>query len=339
MNDPTPTIVPAAGPPPAFHRGVLALDAPAAVERIRTFLHDAVARRLHRRGAVVAVSGGVDSAVCAALAVHTFGADRVHTLFLPGQNSSPASGRRARELCAQLGVALEERPIEPALRELGCYAARDAAIRQVFPDYRPGDRYKIAIAEGLLERDRANVFELVIERPDGTQQRERLPLDAYLQLVAATNMKQRTRTLLSYHAAERRNYAVIGTPNRLEYAQGFFVRGGDGLADCKPIAHLYKTQVYALAAHLGVPQSIRDEPPSTDTYSLPQTQQEFFFALPYGELDLLLWAQDHGVPVDEVARGLGLGEDAVLRAFRDLDRKRAAAQILHQHALLAENVP
>lgn len=339
MNDPNPSAVPVHGSHPPFHRGVLAIDAAATAERIQAALHEVVARRLRRRGAVVAVSGGVDSAVCAALAQRTFGAERVHALFLPGQNSSPASGHRARELCAQLGIPLEVQPIAPALHELGCYAARDAAIRQVFPDHRPCDRYKIAIAEGLLERDRANVFDLVVERPDGSLQRARMPLDAYLQLVAATNMKQRTRMLLSYHAAERRNYAVIGTPNRLEYEQGFFVRGGDGLADCKPIAHLYKTQVYALAAHLGVPQSIRDEPPSTDTYSLPQTQQEFYFALPYGELDLLLWAQNHGVPVDEVARGLGLGEDAVSRAFRDLDRKRAAARQLLQHALLVETVP
>jgi NAD+ synthase len=339
MTADLPPAVPAQPAAPHFHRGVLAIDAAATAARIQEWLHETVARHLHRRGAVVAVSGGVDSAVCAALAQRTFGAERVHALFLPGHNSQPASGERARALCAGLGIPLEEQPIEPALRELGCYAARDAAIRSVFPEYRPGDRYKIAIAGGLLERDRASVFDLVVERPDGTLQRARLPLDAYLQLVAATNMKQRTRMLLSYHAAERRNYAVIGTPNRLEYAQGFFVRGGDGLADCKPIAHLYKTQVFQLAAHLGVPRSIQDAVPSTDTYSLPQTQEEFFFALPYGELDLLLWAQDHNVPIAEVARAMDLPEAAVLRVFRDLDSKRAAARRLLQQAPLVENAP
>jgi NAD+ synthase len=325
--------------PPPFSRNVLAIDAAATSAALEVWLRTTIARTLHRRGAIIAVSGGVDSAVCAALAQRALGSQRVHALFLPGQNSTPDSRYRAQELCAQLDLRLEEKNIEPALRELGCYANRDAAIRRVFPEYRPGDRYKIAIAEGLLDRDRANVFDLVLEGRDGQLRRVRLPLDSYLELVAATNMKQRTRKLLEYHAAESRNYAVIGTPNRLEFEQGFFVRGGDGLADCKPIAHLYKTQVYALAAHLGVPASICSQPPSTDTYSLPQTQEEFFFALPYTMLDLLLWAQTHAVPIGEVATVMQLQPDQVERVFRDIDHKRHNAKRLHQHALLMEDAP
>jgi len=336
MNQPPAELGPDVAAREPFSRAVLAIDAAATAERIQQWLRTTIARDLQRRGAVIAVSGGVDSAVCATLAQRALGRERVHALFLPGRNSTPASSVRARELCAGLGIDLEVKSIVPALQALGCYRACDAAIATVFPDYRPGDRYKIAIATGLLERDRANVFDLVVETRAGAERRARLPLAAYLQLTGATNMKQRTRKLLEYHAAESRNYAVIGTPNRLEFEQGFFVRGGDGLADVEPIAHLYKTQVYALAAYLGVPQSICAEPPSTDTYSLPQTQQEFFFALPYGELDLLLWARAHAVPIDEIAVAMAMTPVQVERAFRDIERKRHVAARLHRGPLLLE---
>ncbi|MBL9080132.1 MAG: NAD(+) synthase [Planctomycetes bacterium] len=320
----------------AFGPGVLALDHAVEAARITDWLRQTVARTLHRRGAIVAVSGGIDSALCATLAARALGADRVEALFLPEAANSPAAADRARELCRWLGVELGEQEIASPLRELGCYRLQDEAIARVFPDLPPGSPHKITIAGDLLERDRSNLFDLVAQAPDGTLRRARLPLDAYLQLVAATNMKQRVRKLLEYSRAEARNYAVVGTPNRLEYELGFFVRGGDGLADLKPIAHLYKTQVYALAAHLGVPQSIRDQPPSTETYTLPQTQQEFFFALPFDQLDLLLWARDHAVPPARIAEGMGLSPEQVDRALRDIEAKHKVAERLDQRALVPE---
>ena len=99
------------------------------------------------------------------------------------------------------------------------------------------------------------------------------------------------------------NYAVIGTPNRLEYDQGFFVKNGDGSADVKPIAHLYKTQVYALARHMKLPKEICEAIPTTDTYSLAQGQDEFYFALPYAQMDLALYALNHGYSAEELAAG------------------------------------
>src|SRR5260221_3517294 len=160
-----------------------------------------------------------------------------------------------------------------------------------------------------------------------------MPPDVYLGIVATTNMKQRTRKQLEYYHADRLQYAVAGTPNRLEYDQGFFVKNGDGAADVKPIAHLYKTQVYALAAHLGVPEEIRSRPPTTDTYSLEQTQEEFFFALPYDKMDLCLYARDRGIAPEDVAREVGITPEQVLRVFRDIDAKRKAARYLHEPPL------
>ena len=323
-------------PADTFGPHVLALDLDAERERICDWIRTTIARTLHRRGAIVAVSGGIDSAVCAALAVRALGAERTEALFLPETANSSASAARARELCAGLGLRLAEQEIESTLRSLGCYRLQDEAVARVFPDLPPGSPHKIAIAGDLLDRDRSNLFDLVARAPDGELRRARLPLDAYLQLTAATNMKQRVRKLLEYSRAEARNFAVIGTPNRLEYELGFFVRGGDGLADLKPIAHLYKTQVYALAEHLGVPRSIREQPPSTETYTLPQTQQEFYFALPFHQLDLVLWARDHGVPTEQVAAAMDLAPDQVERVLRDIEQKHRIAERLDQRALVPE---
>lgn len=320
-----------------FNLSVLGIDCPAACRQIEEGMRQIIARKLRRRGAIVAVSGGVDSAVCAALAVRALGPQRVFGLLMPERDFSPEGTARAERLCKALGIAYEIEDIAPALEALGCYRRRDEAIRQLFPEYGPGCRQKITVADGLLASDRLNYFNLVVELPSGEQRKERMPLEVYLQVVAATDMKQRTRKLLEYYHAERLNYAVLGTPNRLEYELGFFVRGGDGLADLKPIAHLYKTQVYALAEHMDVPEEIRSQPPSTDTYSLPQTQEEFYFALPYDQMDLALYAFSHDVPAEEAGPVLGLTAEQIERVYRDIAAKRRTAGRLRQAAVLIDD--
>jgi len=249
---------------------VLDLDYKSEVARITTSVRNALGQELHRKGIVVAMSGGIDSSAVAALAVSAVGPERVHGLMLPEHDSSDDSLRLATILAEKLGIGYDVVDIGPALTAMGCYRYRNEAIREVFPDFEESWKSKIVLPP-LGEKARLNVYSLVVEKPDGAVEKKRLPLKPYLQLVAATNMKQRTRKATEYFHADRLNYAVSGTPNRLEYDQGFFVKGGDGLADLKPIAHLYKTQVYAIAEHLGVPEEICKRPPTTDTYSMPQS--------------------------------------------------------------------
>jgi NAD+ synthase len=167
----------------------------------------------------------------------------------------------------------------------------------------------------------------------------RMQLPEYLQIVAATSFKQRTRKMLEYFHADRLNYAVIGTPNRLEYDQGFFVKTGDGAADIKPIAHLYKTQVYALARELSLPAEITSARPTTDTYSLAQGQDEFYFALPYEQMDLALWAHNQGLPATELAEAINTTPERAKLIFDDIEAKRRATEYLHRPPVLVEAVP
>lgn len=306
---------------------LLALDVDRAIAEIRETLSTQVLRTLQRRGLVVGLSGGVDSSVVAALGVAALGPDRVLGLLMPERATSGDSTRLAELLAGHLGIRTVVEDISPALEAIGCYARQEEAIRAVFPEYGEGWKCKVSLPP-LLDGERFNLTRLTVRSPSGEERSSRMPPAAYLMLVAATNFKQRLRKTMEYYHADRLRYAVAGTPNRLEYDQGFFVKQGDGAADVKPIAHLYKTQVYALAARLGVPEEIRVRPPTTETYSMEQTQEEFYFALPYDRMDLCLAGRDRGIAPEDLAPAVGLSALQVTHVYRDIDAKRRAARYL-----------
>jgi NAD+ synthase len=313
-----------------FNRHVLDIDAADEIRRIVQMLRQTTGRIMHRRGGVVGISGGIDSSVVLALCVRAFGAAQVTALLLPDRDSDSESEPFARRVAEQLGVEPILENITPALEGLGCYARRDAAIRRVFPEYdaAAGYKAKIVLPKNLLDDGTLNVFSLTIITPAGMEKTQRLPSGELAQIVAASNLKQRTRMVVLYYHAEQRNYAVIGTANKDEHLQGFFVKYGDGGVDIRPIVHLYKTQVYQLAGYLGIPEDVRQRTPTTDTYSTHQTQEEFFFRLPFNTLDLLWYAQEHAVPVSDVSAVLDLSEEQIQHGYADLNSKQRATHYL-----------
>jgi NAD+ synthase len=310
---------------------LLALDAAAEIARLAGEIRMGVTQTLKRRGAVLGLSGGIDSTVTAALCVAALGANRVLGVLMPERDSDPDSLRLGRAAAAALGIETVLEDIFPALDAAGCYARRDAFIRQAVPEYGPDWKCKIVLGDGA---GGFAISYLVVESPAGERSQHRMSAEVYRGVVAAANMKQRTRKQLEYFHADRLGYAVAGTPNRLEYDQGFFVKNGDGAADFKPIAHLYKTQVYALARHFDLPEEIRSRPPTTDTWSLPQSQEEFYFSAPYQAMDICLYALENGLTAQTAARHSGLTPDQVETVWRDIAAKRKATRYLHEAPLL-----
>jgi NAD+ synthase len=315
----------------------LALDCAAETERIASALR-AYLKSVRRRGIVLGLSGGIDSTVTAALAVRALGRERVFGLHMPERDSEAATVELSRSVAAWLGIADAIEDITDMLEAAGCYRRYEAAARRVVPAFNSTWKSKVAIHASAGDQT-FSYFTFIAQPPDGPPVTTRLGLEAYLEIVAATNFKQRTRKMLEYYHADRLNYAVAGTPNRLEYDQGFFVKNGDGAADFKPIAHLYKTQVYRLAEFLGVPEEIRKRPPTTDTYSLPQGQDEFYFALPFQQMDLCLFGKNNHIPSAAIAEAAGIDRAVVERVWMDIDRKRSTTRYLHLQPALVQEVP
>jgi NAD+ synthase len=307
----------------------LTVDPAAATERIVEALRRHLSVDFRRKGYVVGMSGGVDSSVSVALAVRALGPTRVFGIFMPEHESDPESLRLGTLLADHLGIQTATEDIAPILDGAACYRRRNEAIRRVVPEFRDDWGCKLVLPNEKLQADLISVTYLVVQPPGGEMRRVRLPAPEYRQIVAASNFKQRVRKMVEYYHADRLHYAVIGTPNRLEYDQGFFVKGGDGLADIKPIAHLYKTQVYQLADYLGVPAEITARPPTTDTFSLPQSQEEFYYSLPTRKLDLVLNGMNEGQSVQSIALDAGLSVEETERSIRDVRQKRQTTRYLH----------
>ena len=313
-----------------FSKDIILLDnIESVVDVITQKLRKDVFHNLKRLGAIVGTSGGIDSSVCLALSAKAFGPDKVLGIMMPEKDSSPESEELARELTGKFKVKVIKEDITPALAGFRCYERRDDAVRNVFPEYDPKThKMKIGIKQSGSSSNLPPVFSLTIIEHNGNQKNKILPVKEYLTIVAASNFKQRSRMSTLYFHAEALHYAVIGTPNKHEQEQGFFVKYGDGGADIMPIGNLYKTQVYQLANYLGVPKSIIDRTPTTDTYSAEQTQEEFFFQLPYGLMDIFWYGFENGYSPEEVAEVMGEDVEKVKNLFCNFERKRKTTEYL-----------
>lgn len=315
---------------------LLRIDPAAEAKRIATSIRQTLATTLKRKGIVLGISGGVDSSVVAALCVHAVGKERVVGLLMPEADSSPDSTMLGQQLAESLGIQSVLENITPTLEAAGCYRRRDDAIRRAVPEFGAGYKSKIVLPN-LLDEAAYAIFSIVVQSPSGDTKKVRLPLDAYLGIVSATNFKQRVRKMFEYYHADRLNFAVAGTPNRLEYDLGFCVKNGDAAADLKPIAHLYKSQVYQLAAYLRIPEEIQRRPPSTDTYSLEQSQEEFYFNMPLAKMDACLYGKDHSISPEDLAPAVGFTTAQVARAYSIIGSKRRAARYLHLPPVLVSD--
>ncbi|MFZ2052737.1 MAG: NAD(+) synthase [Candidatus Aminicenantales bacterium] len=304
----------------SLNRSALGVDCDREIGRISRFIRAQVSA-MRREGAVVGLSGGIDSAVAAELCLRALGKENVCALVLPEKESQSRSAGLALEHAAKMGLRADVIDITPTLEGFRTYRMRDEAIKGVIPGYAPGQKMKVSLPPGLLDHESFNIYQLSVRDDSGQVVSARLKKDSLRAILAATNTKQRTRMMHLYFRAERDNLLVCGTTNRTEYALGFFVKHGDGGVDIEPIAHLYKAQVYQLADRLGVIEAIKSRVPSPDTFSEEVSDEEFYFRIPYETLDMLLYAWENKIAAGEAGAALNLTEDQVDRAFRDFAAK------------------
>ncbi len=318
-----------------FHNDILHIeDMNALVLKITRKLREDVTYNLQRFGGVIGLSGGIDSSVTMALAAKALGPDKILGVMLPEKDSSPDSEKLAMNLAAKFGVTTTKEVITGALDGFDCYARRDQAVKEIVPEYDPAmHKMKIGIKHSGTGSKLPPVFHLTVIHQDGSEIVKRLPTRQMRTIIAASNFKQRTRMSWLYFHAEQLHYAVIGTPNKHEVDQGFFVKFGDGGADLFPIGKLYKSQVYQMAEYLGIPKEIIERTPTTDTYSAEQTQEEFFYEFPFEQLDLLWYAFENSIDPDTAGDVLGMTGSDISLIYRNFERRRRTTSYLRMSAI------
>lgn len=320
----------------AFDLDILKIDPAQELEKMSKFIMEQLRTVFRRKGIVVGLSGGIDSACMAAVAVHTVGKERVVGLVLPEKESNPVSAEYASKHAENLGIEYRQIDVSPTVDSIIQYDKRDEFVQKLIPEYQPGYKYNITLPTDLLERDSYNFYRLQVQLPNGEIKSERLNLDDFRMITSFANIKIRARMLHLYNEAERRSLIVAGTTNRTEYILGDFCKYGDGGTDIEPFSYLYKNQIYQISEYLNVIPEIIDRQPSPDTFSLPVSDQEFFFRISFDKLDYLLYAWEHEVPVEEVAKVLDLSEEAVKRAYKDFASKNRATAHLREMAYTLE---
>ncbi len=311
-----------------FDRSVLDFDVEKVTAHLVDFIRDQVTGTFKRKGIIIGLSGGIDSAVAGALSVRAVGADRVFGVLLPESDSSPVSSEYGRLSAESLGIEYKKIEITPMLEAFGIYDIRNEIVRKYFPDHKDDGKFRLTLPQDLLDRDRISAYSLEVEVPGGAIESKRLTRDDYLTMMAANDIKQRVRMTHLYYQAEKRHYIVCGTTNLPETVQGFFVKFGDGGVDIEPLTNLYKAQVFKLGEYLGVPKEIIERTPSPDTYSLPVSDKDFYFCMSYDMADMILYALRNGISQEETAESLGLTPEQVARAWKDYERKEEATAML-----------
>jgi NAD+ synthase len=294
---------------------------------IRSFIKNQIVG-FKKKGAVLGVSGGIDSAVALTLCVQELGSENVYCLLLPEKESAPSSKTLGADICESMGVSYEEVPISPILESLNIYEKKEQIIKRTCPEYDPEIHKTSLVLPDFLNQGLLNVPYIRLIKDDETVAKYRLKASDYLEMIGLQGVKQRSRMLVQYMYAETMNYVVCGTTNKTELLLGQYVKYGDGGVDLEPLADCYKTQIYALGRYLNVNEEIMKRPPSADTWSHYTTDEEFYWRMPINVMDQLLYSREHNLPLHVIEANTGLSREKIEQALKHINKIKDSTEYI-----------
>ncbi len=280
------------------------------IENFEIYDYDAVSKEiiktlrdkvnlLNRDGVILGLSGGLDSTVCAYIAVEALGKDKVFALFMPDRDSNPQSERDAFATSKILGIELREINLSPILSKIGVYSLEPLSLLAPLIPRKIKEKYTIGKYNRLKGIEESTFLRILKSEGDLELRKS----------VAYYSIKHRLRMILLYYWAEIKNYAVLGCCNKTEKLTGFFIKHGDSASDIDLISHLYKTQVRELAKFLRIPEKIINKVPSPDL--IPGVTDEFALKLSYDVLDKILYGIEKDMKNEEIACIAGTDKESV----------------------------
>ena len=299
------------------------------INEITNFIKNEVFEIYQKKGVAVGLSGGIDSAITAALCTKSIGSEKILGLILPEKESDVNSKNLALQIAEKYNIETKSIDITNILESFGVYENKERIVKEKFPNYNEKCKYRVVVPP-KLENNIGMPFLEILDN-ENTLHKLKISSFDFLNLTAATSIKHRVRMTMLYNYAEKNNFAVVGTTNKTEYLQGYFVKYGDGGSDIEPLVHLYKTQIYEIANFLKLPEKIINQDASPDVWSFKTSDEEFFYAVPYNIVDLILYARERNLSINDISKFSNLSSEKIEKLIQFQNQKQSKSQTMREN--------
>ena len=298
------------------------------ITSIENFIKEEIFKKLQKRGAVVGISGGIDSAITTAICAKSMGSKQVLGLIMPEKESDPTSQILAKKVAEQFQIETEIIDITSILESFGVYNIKEKIVKEKFSNFNNKCKYRITVPSKMSNSAGIPFLEVLDEYNKKYQLK--ISSSEFLTLTASTSIKHRVRMTLLYFYAEKNNFCVVGTTNKSEFLQGYFVKYGDGGTDVEPLTNLYKSQIYQIGEFLKMPDEILKKDASADVWSFNTNDEEFFYSVPYNIVDLILYARENNMTKLEIQKISNLSLEQIKSLLQFQNQKQIKSQHMRE---------
>lgn len=298
------------------------------VDSLSNYIKSEVFEIFQKKGVVLGLSGGVDSAVTAALCAKSLGSEKILGLIMPEKESGSSSQQLAQQVAKKYNIETKIIDISKILESFGVYQTKEKIVKEKFSGFNSTCKYRVVVPPKLEN----NVGIPYLEILDKKNEKHKIKISSseFLTLTSATSIKHRVRMATLYFHGEKNNLAIIGTTNKSEYLQGYFVKYGDGGSDIEPLVNLYKSQIYQLGEFFDIPGEILTADASPDVWSFTTSDEEFFYSVPYNIVDLILYARENNLPVNEIQKISQIPKQQIENLIRFQNQKQKKSQHMRE---------